>query len=482
MPIDAGVPGYRLDGEVTRLVARVSLVVCFALVVQARAGHPNLRFDILKTDDGLPQNSIVAIVQTRDGYLWLATTDGLARYDGVRFTVFDRASTPGIASNRFSTLFEDSRGTLWAGTEEGYLTEYRNGQFASHPETRVLGQILHIAETRDGEVWLVANGSLGWWSDARLELHRPQDLAPEVTGPWTFQSGAAWAQDAAGLHCFVRGELASYAAGSALPDLPVRSVHCDARDTLWVVTADHTLHRIRGGRATSYRLPPGVVGEAGTTLAFEDSDGGLWIANPTAFVTYVRDGVPVTYDRRDNIETNSVASFYQDREGTVWLGTLDGLRRVRHVAFRTVSESDGLSSDNVYSILEDRSGTVWVGTWGGGLNAVRDGAIVKYYAEDGLMSNRILALFEDRDGRIWVGAHGGMNVIEDGRIAPFATDLDLTNVYAIHRDVGGAMWLATDRGVVRIVDGKSEAFTVSDGLPGVPVTAIVEDREETIWF
>src|SRR5215469_3333087 len=107
----------------------------FLCLFASTAAHAQYRFDSWTTDNGLPQNSVRSIVQTRDGYLWLATSDGLVRFDGVHFTVFNKGTNPGITSNRFSCLVEDSAGVLWAGTEDGGLIRYQNGRFRSYTTT-----------------------------------------------------------------------------------------------------------------------------------------------------------------------------------------------------------------------------------------------------------------------------------------------------------------------------------------------------------
>ncbi len=114
---------------VTKLSGKLLLCCCLSLFVATATAQ--YRLDHWTADDGLPQNSIYGIVQTGDGYLWLATVDGLARFDGLRFTVFNRSNSPGIVNNRFISLFEAADGDLWAGTEESGVVRYHQRQFTS---------------------------------------------------------------------------------------------------------------------------------------------------------------------------------------------------------------------------------------------------------------------------------------------------------------------------------------------------------------
>ena len=116
-----------LAGALCRHITALAVLLTIASPVYAQ-----FHFDSWTADSGLPQNIVTAIRQTRDGYLWIATFDGLARFDGVRFTVFNRANSPGIYSNGFTSLFEDTRGDLWMGTEIGAVTRYTGGRFITY--------------------------------------------------------------------------------------------------------------------------------------------------------------------------------------------------------------------------------------------------------------------------------------------------------------------------------------------------------------
>ena len=130
------------------------VLLCLAAASQVAAQY---RFDNWTADNGLPQNSVYGIVQTRDGYLWLATVDGLARFDGVRFTVFNKSNSPGIVNNRFHTLFEDARGDLWAGTEESGIVRYHDGRFSHYAVGDGVGVFWISSGDADGDPMVLIN-------------------------------------------------------------------------------------------------------------------------------------------------------------------------------------------------------------------------------------------------------------------------------------------------------------------------------------
>ncbi len=133
------------------------------------------RFDVWTADNGLPQNSVRDIKQTRDGYLWLATSDGLVRFDGVRFTLFDKSNSPGLTSNRFSCLYEDRAGVLWAGTDNGGLTRYDHGTFTTYTTQDGLphNEIKRITGDEAGQLWVLSAEQIVRWDNGRFV---PADL------------------------------------------------------------------------------------------------------------------------------------------------------------------------------------------------------------------------------------------------------------------------------------------------------------------
>src|SRR6266850_1349702 len=150
----------------------VWLVLAFASPAPAQS-----RFDSWTTENGLPQNSVNDIVQTRDGYLWLATYGGLVRFDGSRFVVFDR-STDGIRSQRIRRVHEDRTGTLWASTEEGLLIRYRSGRFTTFGEEHGLpaANTLRIEESEDGHLWITFMDSVVRFDGERAVAFVPTDF------------------------------------------------------------------------------------------------------------------------------------------------------------------------------------------------------------------------------------------------------------------------------------------------------------------
>ena len=151
---------------------QIVLVLCALLYAWVAAPtQAQYRFSSWTVDNGLPQNTVYDIRQTRDGYLWLTTFDGLVRFDGVRFTVFNKGNTPGISSNRFLRLYEDVQGDLWAGTEDGGVVRYHQGRFTSYGKEQGLTSLYaaYLTEDADGNLLVfLINDQIMRWSDGKF--------------------------------------------------------------------------------------------------------------------------------------------------------------------------------------------------------------------------------------------------------------------------------------------------------------------------
>ena len=449
----------------------------------AKVGDP-YRFDVWTTDNGLPQNSVLAILQTRDGYLWLATSDGLVRFDGVRFTVFNRSNTKGLNSNRFTALFEDRHGNLWAGTDDRGLIRYRDGVFTPYTTADGLPDywVWAIREDQDGRLLVLTQYGIAQWQGARFGPFTPAEGLPRHPSQWEQRFAGLSFYDAAGVHHFQGAGYRTYTMKDGLSSLDILSIYEDRHGALWVDTARAGLNRLKDGVVTVYQTQ-GQLKNARAVC--EDHSGGLWIVADDG-LSRLKDGQLTSYGAAAGLTSKGVITVYVDREGVAWLGTKsDGLYRARSVAVTAYSRQDGLAGNNVYAIHEDRAGAIWIGTWDGGLSRYKDGAFSHYTTKDGLSSDLINALYEDREGALWVGTHDqGVNRLDKGRFTTFNKRDGLTDntILAIYQDRAGNLWFGTPSGLNRYKDGSFTVYSTADGLVHRKVQAIHEDRAGNLWL
>lgn len=453
---------------------------------------PKYQFDRWTTDDGLPQNAVTAILQTRDGYLWLATSDGLARFDGLQFTVFNKGNSKGIGSNRFAMLFEDRHGALWAVTDEDWLVKYQAGAFTTYTPKDGLpaGEVKQIEEDESGGLQIVIGKWLVRFKDGRFSSQALDDLLRLPIGAGRSDCNKLARLEDGRLHWYSHGRLTTYSLPPGWPDFKLCSIYEDQRGIIWLATENAGLVSLRDGRFTVYpvreRFQIGGPVQA-------DRKGSVWMSGDYSWLGSYSNGRFTRYTAQEGFQPASANCFYEDREGNFWIGASDGLYRARETAIMVLTRQDGLPSNGVYSICEDRAGQMWFGTWGGGVAKLGDGRFTHYPMKNGQSAGFITALYEDRAGNMWIGNMGGVFRLDQapasnprGQGKPSAiTDADgffRHGVWAIHQDRAGRFWFGTSRGLVKDEDGRRTRYTTIDGLAGDDIKAILEAHDGTLWF
>jgi ligand-binding sensor domain-containing protein/signal transduction histidine kinase len=462
-------------------------VLCLALVISwPTLAWTQSRFDSWTTENGLPQNSIRDILQTRDGYLWLATEGGLVRFDGARFVVFDK-SVPGFESQRIGALREDRHGALWAGTSDGMLIRYHAGRFTTYGPKDGLpkGGLLmagaaRIEEADDGGLWVT-------WIDAVTRLAGPQitnfvpgDFGMPGSLPRHRYTDSWWRQDSTALQVFARGRVRTFTVPSGVAAAGVTGVNVDSRGDLWIRTAGAGVLNASGDLIEQFTVQDGLPVDAPDGLFHGDGKGGIWFFDRVTGMVYRIHG-----GAHERIGLAGGRSFYVDREGSTWIGTVaHGLHRLRDDLFTLYTEREGLSLDRTYPILQDRSGAIWIGTWDGGLNRFSDRRFTAYGLADGLPSRRITCIYEDRSGRLWVGTDEGLTYLEGTRFIRYSVGAGLpeSSVWAMHEDRDGRLWIATDTGLLKREGDRFTRYTTADGLTHDRITALFEDRSGALWI
>jgi signal transduction histidine kinase/ligand-binding sensor domain-containing protein len=437
------------------------------------------RFDIWTTENGLPQNSINDIAQTRDGFLWLATYGGLVRFDGTRFVVFDR-SIDGIASQRIRRLREDRTGTLWAASEEGMLIRYRDGRFTSFASEHGLPAVnpVRLEESADGHLWITSPSSVTRFDGERAVSYAAADFPPLAAGTRSpIQRDVWWSYDQSGLHVLIEGEVKTYAIDTSLLGAGVTGVNRDRLGNLWICTKGAGAVKIGDGRTERYTTREGLPTDDPLGVFHADRHGQVWLGSFDQRIYRISNGT------RELVSESGLLTLFDDREGSVWLGTNAGLLRVQDFSVTLLTQRNGLSLNWAYSILQSRSGAIWIGTWGGGLNRYEHGRFSIYSVAQGLASNLITSIHEDRSGRLWVGTAGGVEYLENNRFVRYGgAELLGGPVGAIHQDHRGSLWFGTETGLVRFADGQFTRFTSRDGLSHDRIVTLFEDRSGALWI
>ncbi len=485
-------------------------------------------------ENGLPQNTVQALVQTKDGFIWLGTEVGLVRFDGNSFQVFDKNSTPALPGSDVRCLLETKDGALWIGTSQG-LARWKDGVMKAFGTRDGLpsGGVRALVESANSYLWV--------WTDQGLARLTDEGQFVDVTSKTGLPSsaivrvmadgqGGVWVGTQDSVSRYEDGHWSMPSSQSAqfpwIPIMPIEFIQSFGgrvasadKNTVAMLDGDEK----RGDNALDHFTTGKELPGSRIQALFFDRRGSLWIGTNGGLTRWTAGGklerLPVT----DPLASASVLALMEDREGNIWVGTeTGGLHILRDQRFRTIGAREGLSSDATTTVVEDKAGTLWVGTNGAGLNAIRSegnaaveshpshknndvarvghpdsfaslGTGLKtrsYSVRDGLLSDVILSLAAAPNGDLWVGTPDGLNRIRGGRIDSFTSADGLPDdfIRSLLVDTDGSLWIGTRRGLThwsmrngRPGGAQMETFSHANGLGSDLVGALARDSAGNLW-
>jgi signal transduction histidine kinase/ligand-binding sensor domain-containing protein len=427
---------------------------------------------------GLPQGIVRAIRQGPDGYLWIATMDGLARFDGVRMTVFNRGNTPGFAANRLESLYVSPNGHLWMSTESGRVILRSDGKFRTltQDDGIPLSHVHGLAGDGAGNVRILIDGALYERKVSATRFERMQSVPGNLYfRPLMWNPLGFWAQDGNRVIISRFEAVKALTLPTALGVSEIWGMALAADGTYWLELSNgRRLHIGEDGKFTD-------AGDAKRPLEinYKLGDGSGWPLYVTSHLIRT-----MLVDGSSSAQPIAIIQLYRDHEGTAWLGTNGyGLFHQHHQFIRTISRAQGLAGPGVYPILQTRDGAVWIGAWPGGLSRYAGGVITNYSVKDGLLNPLVTALAEDSNRTLWVGTHGGLIVRQGNKFVPSKVTLPVDGtVQAILQSRDGTIWFGTTQGLVSWKNGASRILTTSDGLQTNDVRVLLEDRNGDLWI
>ncbi|MEO1084518.1 MAG: two-component regulator propeller domain-containing protein, partial [Acidobacteriota bacterium] len=472
-------------------------------------------------NDGLPMDSVLDFLLSEKGYLWVATQEGLARFDGVRFERFDRSNLPELPHHQATALAEGVDGAVWIGTERGLLRYGPRGQTRAYGVEEDL-EVQALLMGRDGDLWIGARRGLFKISGPRGDLEpvptgggvSVESLAQTADGilwmgtgvgvlrvsdgrRWTAgdglpsnqvvtvhaaRDGSLWVGTDRGV-VRLRGGAVEGLGAPALDELYIHALYEDAGGQLWVGTKKDGLFRLGGGEVSRWT---GASAPIQVRAMLEDADGGLWIAAATGDgLLRLSDGPVVVWRRSTGLSSNRVYSVLAEEDGVVWIGTFGGgLNRLENGDVETLRQADGLPSDNIWSMCRRRDGSLWVGTYGDGLARIDGDRIETFRVEDSPDDQYVRALAEDAEDRLWAGTRTGLYRLESGgswRAFGVEEGLPGDGVVALLTAADGRFFVATDRGAA-VRGASGERFEVLEGTAGRRIYALAEDEQGVVWI
>lgn len=466
------------------------------------------------SENGLPQNSILKILQTQNGYLWVSTYNGLLRFDGNSFELFNTTNTPILPHNSFIDLFEDSKQNLWLVSPNQKLAKYSNGKFEvfSIDEKSYVNAVCEngdneiLAGLTTGKIHKVINGEFVDFINVgtyirKLVYSKNQEL---------------YIATDKGLYVYKNNKLNVV---EELRGVEIYILKKGLKNEI-LVLSDKGLLKIENGILSTINLPlePLVIKHFKDVL-IEENDR-IWLASENGALIIEND--TYTYcDINSGLSSNEISALYKDKEDNIWIGTVNGgLNKLKPKIIKIFSKEDGLMEDIsrpilqlknqdvlishcnkitqwkngqfslfnkgyvgcVWTMMEENNGDIWFGTFNEGLYKYSEGRFSKIDSKEMWMKNSFYALLQDKDGVIWIGNDLGLSTFQNNKFQKVFEDKITGAITNIFQDSKNRIWFCSNKGLGAIENGNVKIYTIDDGLSNNNVRQIYEDKEGVLWI
>jgi ligand-binding sensor domain-containing protein len=499
----------------------VFLLACCILLANAESG-PYLA-QTWTSDDGLPSTEVLALLQSREGYLWIGTPSGLARFDGDRFVTFRKSEAPGLTSNRILSLSNNRDDGIWIGMDGGGLTHYSAKRPELTPRVHGISSLVVLSVCADsrGELWVGTAAGLNRWQANRFATYMKVDGLPDetVTAIVERPGGGLLVGTGGGLVQFNQEKLGPFLTGKSLPQSRINALAIDREQQIWI-GAETGLYRVQD-EAGGVRCSQLSTGQVVSVLC--RADGETWFGTESGVLYSLRQGDAIP--KEVHKFASALKCLLEDREGNAWAGTRQGLTRLKKRQFHFVSEgspfhpgqeviayysspagwSAEVRKDGSANFPSDESGrepswfpttglaqtldgfesVLWVGTSGEGLIRWDGHQKTVWGQREGLSDIFVATLCAESTDGVWVGTrNGGLNHVTRHGVRRYLTPWGFSGNYAsvIASGVSGRVWIGTTGDGLFCLD--NDTFTRHDthtGLPNDHITALLTDKDDTVW-
>lgn len=434
------------------------------------------------THDGLPHNGINTISQTSDGYLWIGTWEGLARFNGRDFKIYSRGSEAGLPDSSIKSLTAYPSGKLLVTGARGGLSELHHQQWFPKPSASTM--VNHAIYDNENNLWLALEGK-------GLVLRNPKLLQDtviinDIRAYKIVQDidNTIWVATNKGLFSVKSKTLVQhFSVTNGLPNVPTQDL---------LITKDNQL--IVGTQQGAYKLVNGFfhplhfkLSQERISSLLQDSTGNIWLGtdNHGIFRLITKHNKVEQLDDKNGLPNNNITSLYQDIEQSIWVGTNSGLFRLREAPFITLTTQQGLLGNYIRSVLSHSDGSLWVGS-SKGLNKIQNGKVSTINLADFNTQLSVLSLAETPDKKVLVGTYNqGLYIVENNTLQKVMTienGLPSNEIRTILIDSTKNLWLGTSSGLVKVSPNKEiELFNIQSGIPANFIMALAEDGSGKVW-
>ena len=452
--------------------------------------------DNWNSEKGLPVNGVNAVTQTKDGYLWLGSDEGLVRYNGSDFEVFNSKNTSAFQDSFITSIYSNNDGTLWVGTRNGFLIKYENQKFTGYsiPELKNK-QINAIFTDKQGNVWIGgAEAGLVKFDGVKARVYKTGQglINNDIKCLYQDLKGGIWIGTVNGLSHFDSGKFVNYIVANGSTANYIRSI-CSAPDDNGVLIGTNgsgiakasmdalSDHIVITPLELNQQLPIGTIScliSDKTSVWIGMYGGGVACLNVvTQKLTFL--------SSKNGLTSDLILTVFKDKEKNVWIGAFSGgIFKLNKKRFFMLDKKSGLASDIILPVMCDSKGAIWIGTAEKGVYRYADGLLKHYGMAEGLSNDIILSLAEGDNGVIWVGTSGGgLNRIQGNRITVIKDRMKQRNIVtSILNDPGKGVWVGTDGGGLNYLkNGVLQPYFKEANLQTQKIFYLLKQKER-LWI
>jgi signal transduction histidine kinase/CheY-like chemotaxis protein/ligand-binding sensor domain-containing protein len=440
--------------------------------------------EIWTSQNGLVGEAVYRILQSPDGYLWLLTSTGLVRFDGVRFVLVNPVVNSRSVNEPVMAICRGADGDLLVRTRSRTLL-YRNGAFSDYRPAGALpdGSIRVLFESREHQVFIGSDDFIYLLDNGAVRMLR------RGTG-WIYgfledDHGRVWIGGSTALYVWNQGQLTAF--DRFHDTLRTTAIFADRDGQTWIGTLNGLYRMDLNSNRTTPVARDRIRGALNAFL--KDAQGNYWAGMEASGLWRISAGGVSSFAAHDGLSDSRVLSLFEDREESLWVGTASGLDRFRDTRFTPLTVRENLPSNQTAMVTQTRDGSVYVFCTGGGLARIRDGVVTPITGKDGLPSLYGNGMFESRDGSLWIGTTGGLSGYKDGKFTQYPAHGRLSKNYisAISEDDEGLIVTTSETLALRFRNGEVSPLTIHGqatplSAPGNYTFAIEKDASGTLWF
>lgn len=463
---------------------KIYLYILILLSLNANLNAQIYPFRGYSIEDGLTENTVNAITQNTEGYVWIGTENGLNKFDGLDFETYFEIH--GLQSNKIYSLFEDAESKLWIGTGKGINYLQNDSIYYTKDYASLDGmQILDIYQDKNEDMWFATANNGVWLLDENnglTQYSKAHGLNSNQVNKIAETSNILWIATNNGLTGLYHGNIRTFTTKNGLPDNQIRDIITDEEDNLWIATKNG-LAKYEDGNFELYAQQDSLKNNDIYALNI-DLYKRIWLGTSGGISLFENNNFK-NFSIENGLSAATIKTSMLDRDGNLWFGTVGGgVNLFLGDYFENYNTNNGLSNNVVTSFAESDDGLFWIGTYGGGINKFDGNAFTKIGIEQGLKDERIYALHKDSKDRVWVGMREGLAIIQNNQINNFqSARFPYKKIRHIYESSDGTIWISTyEDGLIRYKNNTFHQFTEQDGLADNTVLATIEDEDENLWI